>query len=121
MAAAEEVATAAVEQADDGRGGGGAVSLLLLFIRTVEKAYIPLSYFLSPAVPERAPNWIVSKTPHSEFSVLQLGYERKKNGEQNAERARRMPDNVVIFRKVCLTSVIGARASPWLVGLLFRS
>jgi hypothetical protein len=64
MAAAEEAVTAAVEQADNG------------------------------AAPEHAPNWIVSKTPRSAFSVLQLGYELKKNGEQNAERARRTPDNV---------------------------
>jgi hypothetical protein len=48
---------------------------------------------LSPAVLEKAPNWIMSKTQHSVSSVLQLGYELKKNGEQNAERACRTLDN----------------------------
>jgi hypothetical protein len=38
-------------------------------------------------------NWIVSKWPHSLFSVLQLGYEPKKNREQNAEQACTMLDN----------------------------
>ena len=53
-----------------------------------------LHSLLSPAIPERAPNWIVPKTPWSAFSFLQLGYEPKKNGEQNTERAHRTLDNV---------------------------
>ena len=36
---------------------------------------------------------IVSNPPYSAFFVLQLGYELKKNGEQNTEQARRMADN----------------------------
>ena len=42
---------------------------------------------------EHALNSITPQRPCSAFSVLQLGYEPKKNGEQNAERMRRMLDN----------------------------
>jgi hypothetical protein len=65
-------------------------SLFLFIVTQWRQAY---AYVLSPAVLEQAPNWIVSNQPRSAFSVLQLGYELKKNGELNAEWARRMPDN----------------------------
>jgi hypothetical protein len=42
---------------------------------------------------EHALNSITPQRLCSAFSVLQLGYEPKKNGEQNAERMRRTLDN----------------------------
>jgi hypothetical protein len=42
---------------------------------------------------EHALNLITPQRLCSVFSVLQLGYEPKKNGEQNAERMRRTLDN----------------------------
>ena len=44
-------------------------------------------------VPEQAPYWIMLKTPCSVFSVLQVGYKPKKNGEQSTEQACITLDN----------------------------
>ena len=99
MAAAEQAGTVAVEQADDGRVFS-AHYYSIINRRTQRQVYhvvwyhSTICYFLSPAVLEQAPNWIVSNPPCSAFSVLQLGYELKKNEEQNTERVRRTPDNV---------------------------
>ena len=62
------------------------VITLLFIIARQRQVYNMVHYFLSPAVPEQAPNWIVLKRPHSAFSVFQLGYEPKKNGAQNSEQ-----------------------------------
>ena len=90
MAAAEEASTAAVEQAYDGWEGDRAVYFVLVNIIYCRTAETNLCYFLSPAVMDEGLNWIVSKRPCSVFSVLQMGYEHKKNGEKNAKRLHRM-------------------------------
>ena len=98
IATVEEAAMAAAVEAGDGLVCDGSATEEWMIGRRASIGFwseIRIHYFC-PRSTKNAEHALNSITPQrlcSAFSVLQLGYELKKNGEQNAERMRRTLDN----------------------------